>query len=470
MSAGHRDVVARILDTLGSSASAVLTAPAGAGKTAVLNAVAFTCASRSWRLVRVAGSASEPLGMRGFAAQLACQPGTGGLADDHVGQALEALTTAEAARTPTLLVVDGAETLLPDTLRVIQLACEMQPLLQVFFAGRPKFGDRLAHPELARLRGRFAPPFALPPLSEREAAVLIVHRMRAAGLDSRTPAGSAILQTLISHGAGNPGRIGAILDRALADRQRHSAVPLPTRPGDERGNTGGGTVQAGLAQPTPRPADQAAATPVRSARRRSGIAVPAAAAAALLGVIGLGAVAFRTSLSSHPLSLAPVEDHPMPGQLASPPYAPQSLAVVPDQAAATPTGTTPPASDAGLDGNGAAPVLPEERATVVVMPGAARSAPAAATATGDAEPSATIGSPAPLPGSGGATRLANAAKPLAGAVPPFSDPGRSGRLTALSTGAMDDRRCRDILRRMQLGEDATDAEKGFLRTGCRRDR
>ena len=487
MSAGHRGVVTRVLDVLGSSASVVLTAPAGAGKTAVLDAVAFTCANRSWRLTRVAGSVSEPLGVRAFAAQLARRPGAGGLADDHVGQALAALTTVGAGRSPILLVVDGAETLSPDALRVIQLACEMQPLLQVLFAGRPEFGDCLAHPELARLRGRLAPPFSLPPLSEREAAALIAHRMRAAGLDSRMPAGDAILKTLVSYGAGNPGRIGAILDRALADRQGHAAVPSPTKPGDERG-IGGGTAQAGFRQPVPRRADRVAATPMRSARRRLCIAVPAAATVALLGAVGFGAVAFRTSVFSHRTPSATVEDRPMSGRLALPPYAPQSLAVAPDQAATMPTGTTPPASDAGgpaggapappaapafphsPDTNGAAPVPSEERPTVVVTPGAARSAPTAPTTTGDVDTSMIMGPAAPLPGSGDATRLANAAKPLAGAVPPLSDPGRTGRITALSTATPDDRRCRDILRRMQLGEDPTDVEKGLLRTGCRRDR
>lgn len=472
---------------LGSSASVVLTAPAGAGKTAVVDAVALRYANRSWRLIRVAGSASEPLGVRALAAQLARRPGAGGLGDDHVGQVLEALTTVEAGGARILLVVDGAETLLPDSLRVIQLACEMQPLLLVLFAGRPEFGDRLAHPELAQLQGRLAPPLSLPPLSEREAAALIAHRMRVAGLDSGTPAGSAVLKTLISHGAGNPGRIGAVLDRALADRQGHAGVPAPTGRGDERGDAGSGTAQAGSEQPTSCHADQAAATPVRSACRRLGVAVPAAAAVALLGAVGLGAVAFRTSHFSHRTPLATVKDHPTPGQPASPPYAPQSLAVAPDQAEAMPTGTAPasdaggsadgaPAPQAGPDvthspeGNGVAPVLPEERATVVVTPGSARPAPAAAATVGNADISVSAGPPAPLPGSGSATRLANASKPPAITVPPFSDPGRTGRLTALSTAAPDDRRCRDVLRRMQLGEDPTDGEKGFLRADCRRER
>lgn len=249
------------------------------------------------RVVKVAAAPGQPFGMRELAAQIARLQEADGPADDHVGQAFEALTTAGSECSCIVLIVDGAEALLPETLRFIQLACEMQPRLQVLLAAQPEFEDCLEDREFAVLRGRLAPTLVLGGLSENEAAAFVVHRLRAAGLAGKAPVADNTLKMLVSYGMGNPGRIGAVLDRALAAKQRQAPDLISVVQHGQRARAEAGALRAGSthvvqrSRPDERVAQSASTSP---GHRRSYRRAWAVAMLGLTGGVGL-AVAIAAS-------------------------------------------------------------------------------------------------------------------------------------------------------------------------------
>lgn len=100
----------------------------------------------------------------------------------------------------------------------------------------------------------------------------------------------------------------------------------------------------------------------------------------------------------------------------------------------------------------AVPTRPEARATVFVTAPARVGLPPDTTAgDGASYPGGTRPvTPSSNPTSGAGARLAGAFRPGGDAVPRALDPGKSGRLTTMLTTARDDRRCRDVLFKMQL--------------------
>lgn len=474
MSAAQGNAIERILDgILGSAVSVLLSGPAGAGKTVVLNAVAAKLAIGSRRVIRVSTTAERPFGMREFTAQAVRLPEAEELADHQVGQALEALACADTESDRVVLIVDGAEALLPEVFYFIQLACKTHSRLQVILAGRPELEGCLEGREFAFLRSRLAPTISLGGLSDSEAAAFIAQRLRAAGLTSKTPVADHTLATLISRGRGNPGRISAVLDRALGVPQRQTPDLLPDMPRIERAQAKPGVMRAEAGHTAHRSRADTYVGPSTSggSHRRTYRSSWVVAALGLLGATGL-VIAIpigRAPRQSHEitaLSVAPETGTSASGSADT--AQTQLTAPIPANSAdAEAVPATAPTPD-----NAAALVPPDARATVFVTSPARPAIPAdtmagdGAPSAGGTRPSAPPSSPAPA----AASRSANVSKPLANAVPRAPSPERSERFTVTSTSAPDDRRCRDVLLRLQLGEEPSDADRNFLRDGCRRNR
>jgi len=338
MSPTYRRAVAGLLDgVLGSFGSVVLSGAAGAGKTVVLNAAAADLAAGSGRVIRVAASATGPLELRDFIAQVAGLPGVKSLTEEAVGQAFEALTTTGGKRARIVLIVDGAEALALETLRYIQLACKLQPLLQVVLSGRPEFEDHLKDGEFSFLRGRLARTLTLPALSDEEAAAFIRHRLRAAEPAGKQAFNDHAFEGLLRHGLGNPGRISAVLDQALAAQQRgRHDMGSATGPGEPTW-TVGDKARAGPADAAPtRRSDDRPAAPMRSDGGRNARVQSVSGRSAgqrrpmwvsvmmgLIGGFGLSAALLAATAPKQRVQPLTIREHPMaaplpPHQLASP--------------------------------------------------------------------------------------------------------------------------------------------------------
>ncbi len=333
MSPTYRRAVAGLLDgVLGSSGSVVLSGAAGAGKTVVLNAAAADLAAGSGRVIRVAASATGPLELRDFIAQVAGLPGVKSLTEEAVGQAFEALTTTGGKRARIVLIVDGAEALALETLRYVQLACKLQPLLQVVLSGRPEFEDHLKDGEFSFLRGRLARTLTLPALSDEEAAAFIRHRLRAAEPAGKQAFNDHAFEGLLRHGLGNPGRISAVLDQALAAQQRGRHDMGSATGSGEPTWTEGDKAQAGPADAAPtRRSDNRPAAPMRSdggrsvSERSAGQRRPmwVSVMMGLIGGFGLSAALLAATAPKQRVQSLTIREHPMaaplpPHQLASP--------------------------------------------------------------------------------------------------------------------------------------------------------
>lgn len=462
MSATHRAAVDGLLkQVVGSFCSAALYGAAGAGKTAVLDIVAAKLAVGPKRVIKVTASAVTPLGLRNFTAQVVGPPRAAGLADQDIGAAFEALTAVGADCTRIVLVVDGAEALLRETLDCIQLACEIQPLLQVVLSGRPEFEARLAGAEFSSLRRRVTHTFTLSAFSTDAAAAFVEHRLRSAGLATKNLFASDAFEMLLRHGAGNPGRIGDVLDRALAAQPgkcRNAASPNPPR--REKGGASPALPAAGAAF-----------------RRAPKLAV----ALALIGMIAAGSVGVSmlagTAAKQPSQAEAPV-DPPAAGlpsrqsQLASrqPVNAPDQTAL--ERADHAPASDTAPAAGPAQEQVAVrSPAEPSEPEAVTpaeqqaatpttLLPAAVNSPSITVKSSRNPESSALAGR----------TPAASAPRPISSAASSALGPGRAGPLATVSAAAPDGRRCRDVVLKMQLGEDPSDADKHFLRSGCRSDR
>jgi len=453
MSAGHREAIAGIVEgVLGSSDSVLLSGAAGAGKTIVLNVVAAELALASARVVQATASVARPMGLRDFTAQVAGPPREEG--DTDLERAFEALTVPAGDGGRIVLVIDGAEALLPETLRYIQLACKAQPRLQVIFSGRPEFADHLKDSEFCFLRGRPVRTLALPVLSDEEATGFIEHRLRAAGLPGGEVIAGDALGTLLRHAQGNPGRIAAVLDRALAAQSwgQHDAAPS-MRPGEPaRAESGAALADFADAAQASISDERPAATPTRSADRHR-LRPPAWALIwmGLIAEVGLYTATITGTEPAQRTQLAAVM-RPQPitrggavGALGDPRQLPKGAGqagtipaeTLPEPEARVTAAALPPLRQAMSDSPGAIPARPDPTAPVQPAPGQAEMAAPqtpdeAAASPEPATPVRALGDVGPAPAAAGSeqTRVAASATPATTASLPEPPASQSAAVPA----------------------------------------
>lgn len=119
-----------------------------------------------------------------------------------------------------VLIVDEAQNMPAETmegLRVLSnLETETDKLLQIVFCGQPELDEKLARPELRYLKQRIAVRAKVVPLTHKEGARYIQHRLAMAGIrDAGVFTGGAIRQ-IVSAAQGIPRVINILSDNALA--------------------------------------------------------------------------------------------------------------------------------------------------------------------------------------------------------------------------------------------------------------
>jgi general secretion pathway protein A len=128
------------------------------------------------------------------------------------------LLDAHARGRHPVVVIDEAQNLRPRVLEQVRLLTNLetskQKLLQIFLIGQPELREMLASRELRQLNQRITARFHLQPLSARETADYIDHRIAVAGVQ-RPLFNSAALREVHRRSRGVPRLINLICDRSL---------------------------------------------------------------------------------------------------------------------------------------------------------------------------------------------------------------------------------------------------------------
>jgi general secretion pathway protein A len=130
----------------------------------------------------------------------------------------EHLLASHAKGRNTVLMVDEAQNLSTELLEHLRLltnleTCEKK-LLQIMLVGQPELRDKIALPEMEQMAQRITARFHLGPLSKKEVAIYVRHRLKVAGAKHELFTQGS-LKLLWKFTGGVPRRINIICDRAL---------------------------------------------------------------------------------------------------------------------------------------------------------------------------------------------------------------------------------------------------------------
>ncbi|MGD0158184.1 MAG: AAA family ATPase [Terracidiphilus sp.] len=131
------------------------------------------------------------------------------------------LVTRGSSQMTTVLIVDEAHDLSPDTLEEVRLLSNLETaedkLLQIILAGQPELDKKLDSVELRQLKQRVALRTQLGALSAKQTQEYIEQRLRIAGADSNAPAifSEEAVIAVYSYSRGYPRLINTICENAL---------------------------------------------------------------------------------------------------------------------------------------------------------------------------------------------------------------------------------------------------------------
>ena len=143
------------------------------------------------------------------------------------------LLEAHAKARKSLLIIDEAQCLSTEVLDQLRLLTNLETdqskLLRIILIGQPELRDKLSKPELEQMAQRITARYHIGPLSKKEVAEYVDHRMRAAGCQHNLFPDSTIKE-IHRLSKGIPRLINAICDRALlgACLQKHPIVSKST--------------------------------------------------------------------------------------------------------------------------------------------------------------------------------------------------------------------------------------------------
>ena len=439
------------------------------GTAALLDQTAQELSGRRIRCVRVQGPAAGGLASRGLIAQIVARPDPGALTDADLEAGFKALTEPGEGFRRVALLVSEAHSLLPSALRYVQLARQASPAkLCVVLAGKPGLAAALEGEDFIPLRSAMH----MMELSEPAGAGLF-DRTSASPEPPPPRAGGPSPLVRLGLAAAIIPIVGLIWWRHLP------AVPAATVPSQNAPS-----VPVSINPPSALSAvsPPAAPPPVAAFAERAGEPAPPEPGPPAAPQAVAGPVADPAP----PVAAVTVPEPPVPEASAVP-----ELPAERSAAAEPPTAAEPPASEpAAAVAEPAAPAVeppaaaaaeppaaPPERGetpapeTVLADPAPKPAAPAPDAGPPAPEPAIAAKPPAPPqphgtltvttvpPAQAGARRAPPAAVPQAAALP--SRPAEDQPSLA------DEKRCRTIVFRAQLGKDPSDADKQFLRNGCR---
>ncbi len=469
---------------------------AAVGTAALLDQAAQELSSRRIRCVRVHGPAAGGLASRDLIAQIVARPDPGALTDADLKAGFRTLTEPGEGFRRVALLVSEAHSLLPSALRYVQLAHQASPAkLCIVLAGKPDLATALEGEDFIPLRSAMH----MMELSEPAGAGLFDKASALPEPLAPRASGSSPLVRLGLAAAIIP-IVGLIWWRHLPEVPA-ATVPPPDAP-SVRASVNPPSVPAGVSAPNapagvnmqgvpasmdapsvpPAANPPAAPLPAAVSTERAeepppldpegGAGLPAADPAPLAAT---APASEPPATEAPPAPEAPAEQSAavaeQPPAAAEPPAAAGPPAPEPSAAVAEPAvpAADPPAVAAEL------PAVPPERSEAPPQEaGVAASPPPPAAPTPDAGPPAPEPAIAAKPPQPHGTLTVTTAPPAQGgarrAAPPAAVPQAAAppvRTAEDRPSPADEKRCREIVFRAQLGKDPSDADKQFLRNGCR---
>jgi type II secretory pathway predicted ATPase ExeA len=133
----------------------------------------------------------------------------------------EVLAEQSRSGKPLVVVIDEAQNLDGAVLELVRMLSNFETsrekLIQIVLSGQPQLAEKLASPELVQLRQRVSIVARLKPLSPKETALYIDHRLRAAGYSAEEPLFTGNALTLIANcSEGIPRNINNLCFNALS--------------------------------------------------------------------------------------------------------------------------------------------------------------------------------------------------------------------------------------------------------------
>ncbi|HEY3066274.1 MAG TPA: AAA family ATPase [Methylomirabilota bacterium] len=137
----------------------------------------------------------------------------------------------------TVLIIDEAQNLEPDTLEQVRLLSNFETptdkLLQILLVGQPELKVRLQLPQLRQLKQRIGLRCAIPPMTAEETRDYIRSRLRVAGARDLNLFNEAAVRRIAEYAEGIPRVVNIVCDHALligyADQTRHIGRELVER-------------------------------------------------------------------------------------------------------------------------------------------------------------------------------------------------------------------------------------------------
>jgi general secretion pathway protein A len=118
-----------------------------------------------------------------------------------------------------LLIVDEAQNLTSGTLEQVRLLSNLETpsskLIQILLLGQPELDAKLDSPSLRQLRQRISVRWSLSPLTRRETAAYVRHRLRVAAGGDRPIFSDAALREIHRRSRGVPRLVNILCDRSL---------------------------------------------------------------------------------------------------------------------------------------------------------------------------------------------------------------------------------------------------------------
>jgi len=138
-----------------------------------------------------------------------------------------------AADNNVVLIIDEAQNLHRSVLEQIRLLSNLETtkdkLLQIILVGQPELGELLSRQNLRQLRQRITLRHHLAPLSAKECADYVLHRMHVAGADGNVMWTETAFDLIYKYSGGIPRLINTICDRALLAGYVHGVFTIEDR-------------------------------------------------------------------------------------------------------------------------------------------------------------------------------------------------------------------------------------------------
>jgi MSHA biogenesis protein MshM len=193
-----------------------ITGEVGTGKTLLCRALLIELDNQDYQVAYLPNPGLSPAGLRqALARELHVK--------DDGGTVLEALQRRlielAAAGKSTVLLIDEAQALPPETLEALRLLTNLETqhdkLLQVVLFGQPELDETLARNEFRQLRQRITFSYRLRPLDVKDATRYLQERLAVAGYRGEPLFSPAAVRRLVRSSGGIPRLLNILAHKAL---------------------------------------------------------------------------------------------------------------------------------------------------------------------------------------------------------------------------------------------------------------